>query len=101
MNPILAHSDSSLNFQYVEVIGNWGLVEEMNAQRRQESENIANEVDLRVSRITQELLRNEIGWTFLHNTLNRNTQNISLINSFTILCVSKMRCFIQLTQTSC
>ena len=48
----------------MEEIGNWGIVEEINAQRRQESEHIVNEVDLRVSRITPEQLRDEISPIF-------------------------------------
>ena len=54
VNPILAQDDTGDDFNYIQNIGNWDTVEEMNVQRREERENIDKEVALRAAHITSE-----------------------------------------------
>ena len=64
LNPILAQDDTSDDFNYLQNIGNWDTVEEMNVQRREERENIDKEVALRAAHITSEQLKTEISQIF-------------------------------------
>ena len=50
----------------MESIGNWNLVTEINFQRRDESQDIQREVELRISMITPDQLKTEIQRIFSH-----------------------------------
>ena len=60
----MAQDDTGDDFTYIQDIGNWDIVEEMNVQRREERENIDKEVALRAANITSEQLKTEISQIF-------------------------------------
>ena len=67
LNGILSADDTQdVEFNYINSIGNWNIINDMNAQRREERMAKDKEIDSRISQITSSHIETEVKRIFAH-----------------------------------